>query len=134
MDESNIQDTITTLYLDQSIHFTGDYAFEILCIIMSTTIKPKVKIYLLDKLYNIQLVNKEKEMLVNMCNFSIGFLQEGERIGIGKGENIGLCKSIIKFMKKTSCSISEALDFFDIPKEDSVKYIDIINQLSIRKG
>ena len=61
-----------------------------------------------------------------MCEIWEEIRRKGLREGEAIGRQQGIIVSIKKLMSKNGCTLEEALDFLDIPKEDRTTYIEIM--------
>lgn len=110
---------------DRSIKSAGRIT-GLLEVLLSAKMKPDEKKKILNKEYDIAITENMEREVSDMCNISMGILEEG----IEKGRSEGMLGAVRSLMDTMKLSARQAMAALKIPEDEYGKYEQMIEQLS----
>ena len=125
-------DLLTVVMIYTAVDFMNlqDDVIKMLSVLLSRNLDAQERMNILEKNFNIAMTETVKQEVDHMCNLSKGIREEGEAIGIVKGEAIGELKERLKnvnaLMDSLKVSALDAMEILKFSPEEQQKLLPLL--------
>ena len=122
--------TVVVIYTAKDFMNLQDDVIKMLSVLLSRNLDAQERMNILEKDFNIAMTEEVKQEVDEMCNLSKGIREEGEAIGIVKGEAIGELKERLKnvnaLMDSLKVSALDAMEILKFSPEEQQKLLPLL--------
>ena len=128
----NNYDLLTVVMIYTAVDFMNlqDDVIKMLSVLLSRNLDAQERMNILEDSFGIAMTEKVKQEVDEMCNLSKGIREEGEAIGIVKGEAIGELKERLKnvnaLMDSLKVSALDAMEILKFSPEEQQKLLPLL--------
>ena len=128
----NNYDLLTVVMIYTAVDFMDlqDDVIKMLSVLLSRNLNAQERMNILEDSFGIAMTEKVKQEVDHMCNLSKGIREEGEAIGIVKGEAIGELKERLKnvnaLMDSLKVSALDAMEILKFSPEEQQKLLPLL--------
>ncbi|MDO5786161.1 MAG: hypothetical protein Q4P09_00375 [Phascolarctobacterium sp.] len=128
----NNYDLLTVVMIYTAVDFMDlqDDVIKMLSVLLSRNLDAQERMNILEDSFGIAMTEKVKQEVDEMCNLSKGIREEGEAIGIVKGEAIGELKERLKnvnaLMDSLKVSALDAMEILKFSPEEQQKLLPLL--------
>lgn len=128
----NNYDLLTVVMIYTAVDFMDlqDDVIKMLSVLLSRNLNAQERMNILEDSFGIAMTEKVKQEVDEMCNLSKGIREEGEAIGIVKGEAIGELKERLKnvnaLMDSLKVSALDAMEILKFSPEEQQKLLPLL--------
>ena len=128
----NNYDLLTVVMIYTAVDFMDlqDDVIKMLSVLLSRNLDAQERMNILEDSFDIAMTEKVKQEVDKMCNLSQGIREEGEAIGIVKGEAIGELKERLKnvnaLMDSLKVSALDAMEILKFSPEEQQKLLPLL--------
>ena len=122
--------TVVMIYTAKDFMDLQDDVIKMLSVLLSRNLDAQERMNILEDSFGIAITEKVKQEVDEMCNLSKGIREEGEAIGIVKGEAIGELKERLKnvnaLMDSLKVSALDAMEILKFSPEEQQKLLPLL--------
>ena len=122
--------TVVMIYTAKDFMDLQDDVIKMLSVLLSRNLDAQERMNILGDSFGIAMTEKVKQEVDEMCNLSKGIREEGEAIGIVKGEAIGELKERLKnvnaLMDSLKVSALDAMEILKFSPEEQQKLLPLL--------
>ena len=128
----NNYDLLTVVMIYTAVDFMDlqDDVIKMLSVLLSRNLDAQERMNILEDSFGLAMTEKVKQEVDEMCNLSKGIREEGEAIGIVKGEAIGELKERLKnvnaLMDSLKVSALDAMEILKFSPEEQQKLLPLL--------
>ena len=122
--------TVVMIYTAKDFMDLQDDVIKMLSVLLSRNLDAQERMNILEDSFGIAITEKVKQEVDEMCNLSKGIREEGEAIGIVKGEAIGELKerlnNVNALMDSLKVSALDAMEILKFSPEEQQKLLPLL--------
>ena len=122
--------TVVMIYTAKDFMDLQDDVIKMLSVLLSRNLDAQERMNILEDSFGIAMTEEVKQEVDEMCNLSKGIREEGEAIGIVKGEAIGELKERLKnvnaLMDSLKVSALDAMEILKFSPEEQQKLLPLL--------